>query len=44
MQTLAKQWKQSKKAGIVILITGKVDIMIKNTTRDKEGHGGRGRI
>lgn len=28
--------KQSKKSGVVILMTGKVDVMIKNIIRDKE--------
>ena len=31
------KWK-SKKAGVAILISGKIDIKIKTITRDKEGH------
>ena len=30
-------WKQ-KKAGVIILISDKIDLKIKNITRDKEGH------
>ena len=30
-------WKQ-KKAGVVILISDKIDLEIKKITRDKEGH------
>ena len=40
-----REWKKifhangnQKKAGVVILISGKVDFKIKNVTRDKEGH------
>ena len=29
---------KQKKAGIVILVSDKVDLKIKNITRDKEGH------
>ena len=29
---------KQKKAGIAILIAGKIDLKIKNITRDKEGH------
>ena len=31
------KWKQ-KKAGVAILIPDKIDLKIKNFTRDKEGH------
>ena len=31
------KWKQ-KKAGVAILTPDKVDLKIKNITRDKEGH------
>ena len=29
---------KQKKAGVAILISGKIDVKIKNVTRDKEGH------
>ena len=29
---------KQKKAGVVILISGKIDLKIKKITRDKEGH------
>ena len=32
-----ENWKQ-KKAGLAILISDKIDLKIKNITRDKEGH------
>ena len=31
------EWKQ-KKAGVAILISDKIDLKIKKSTRDKEGH------
>ena len=31
------KWKQ-KKAGVAILISGKIDLNIKKITRDKEGY------
>ena len=34
---LQANWKQ-KKAGVAILISDKIDLKIKNITRDKEGH------
>ena len=34
---IACKWKQ-KKAGVAILISDKIDLTIKNITRDKEGH------
>ena len=30
--------KKKKKAGVAILISDKVDLKIKNITKDKEGH------
>ena len=30
--------RNQKKAGVAILIAGKIDFKIKNVTRDKEGH------
>ena len=30
--------RNEKKAGVVILISDKIDFKIKTTTRDKEGH------
>ena len=30
--------RKHKKAGVVILISEKIDLKIKNITRDKEGH------
>ena len=32
------QMGSKKKAGVAILISGKIDLKIKNITRDKEGH------
>ena len=34
---IACKWKQ-KKAGVAILISDKIDLKIKNITRDKKGH------
>ena len=34
---IACKWKQ-KKAGVAILISDKIDLKIKNITRDREGH------
>ena len=31
------KWKQ-KKAGVAILLSDKIDLKIKNITRDEEGH------
>ena len=31
------KWKQ-KKAGVAILVSYKIDLKIKKSTRDKEGH------
>ena len=40
-----RRWKnisntngKQKKSGVAILISGKIDLKIKNITRDKEGH------
>ena len=30
--------RNQKKAGVAILMSGKIDFKIKNVTRDKEGH------
>ena len=30
--------EKQKKAGVVIFISDKIDLKIKNITRDKEGH------
>ena len=30
-------WESQKRAGVAILISDKIDLKIKNTTRDKEG-------
>ena len=45
IQTEVRGWKnifhatgKQKKAGVAILISDKIDIKIKNITRDKEGH------
>ena len=32
------RWKEKKKAGVAILMSEKIDLKIKNITRDKEGH------
>ena len=34
---IACKWKQ-KKAGVAIFVSDKIDLKIKNITRDKEGH------
>ena len=40
-----REWKnifrangKEKKAGVAILVSDKIDLKVKNTTRDKEGH------
>ena len=38
METIYPKQGKQKKAGVAILISGKIDLNIKKITRDKEGH------
>ena len=38
MENIFHANRNQKKSGVAILISDKIDLTIKNTTRDKEGH------